>query len=252
MAAVHRVSLESSFILHRRPYRETSLILECLSAEHGRVGLVARGGRGPRSKLAGLLQPFQPLLLSWQGRGELGTLTGAESAGRALAPPGGKVFSGFYANEIMIRLLRRGDPAPGVFELYRGLLTELARVDSAEEELLRPFEKALLDELGYGLLLDREADSGLPVEPGATYRYELEHGPVRVDGPISGRLVISGEALLALDRGEAPPAQARGAVKRLMRAALSLYLGDAPLRSRELYARFTRGNGANVGGDNDD
>lgn len=253
MSASHRVSLEPVFILHRRAYRETSLILECLTVEHGRVGVVARGGRGPRSRLAGLLQPFQPLLMSWQGRGELATLTGAEAAGRPLTPPGGKVFSGFYVNELMLRLVRRGDAVPGVFALYRELLADLARRDATEEEVLRPFEKALLDELGYGLLLDHEADTGRPVEAGVTYRYELEHGPVRAGaGSTSGRLTLAGEALLALSRGDPPPESARGDVKRLMRAALSLYLGDAPLKSRQLYARFARANDRIPEGDEDD
>jgi DNA repair protein RecO (recombination protein O) len=108
-----RISLQPAYILHSRPYRESSLLLEAMGREHGRIGLVARGARGARSRWKNMLQPFRPLLLSWTQRGELGTLTGADQVASPPALAGESLFCGLYANELMIRFLQRSDPHPG-------------------------------------------------------------------------------------------------------------------------------------------
>lgn len=228
--------LQPGYILHQRPYRDTSLLLEVFTRDHGRLGLVARGARGPRARSRGLLQPFQPLLLSWAGRGELGTLAGVEAAGTARRLPGAVLYSAFYLNELLLRLLQRLDPHP---ELYAAYGQALAALPDATERGLRLFEKMLLNELGYGLLLDHEAHGGAPVEPQAWYAYELESGPLRVEEHSPDRLLLAGSSLLSLAADELQDAQSLADAKRLMRAALSLYLGERELKTREVFAALT-------------
>lgn len=235
LSARRGAELEPAFLLHARAYRDTSLLLEVLGREHGRVGLVARGVRVRRSRLAGILQPFQPLAISWQARGELGTLTGAESAGRPLILSGRRLVSGFYANELLLRLLGREDAHAGLFNRYGRLLDELA--GTADEAVaLRGFERDLLGALGYGLPLTQDV-AGEPVVSGQWYRYDPGRGvePVRAGARESG--LVAGETLLALAADRLDEATARAA-RDLMRAALRPHLGSRPLKSRELYARY--------------
>jgi len=233
--SLRRGELEQAFVLHRRAYRDTSALVELFTLEHGRVGAVARGVRRRRSSLAAVLQPFQPLIVSWQARGELATLTGAEGAGRALALTGRHLVSGFYANELLLRMLGREDPHPDLFPSYARLLGALAE-HAAEGPALRGFERDLLAATGYGLLLERDAE-GMPVERDAWYRYDLESGPTRVSRAAGPGVHVSGSALLALHHDHQTAAD-DPALKRLMRAALRLYIGDRPLKSREMYARY--------------
>lgn len=226
-----RVALQPALVLHRRPYRNTSLLVEALTQDYGRVGLVARGVRTARSRLKGLLQPFAPLLLSWSGKGDLVTLTGAEEAAIPFALPASRLLCGFYVNELLLRFLKRYDPHPGLFAAYRQVLAALAEEDS-EEAALRVFEKQLLAELGYGLMLSAEAVSGAPIRADAVYRYVLDRGPMTAEN--SGGIPISGRSLLALQRETfADPGELRE-VKRLTRVAIGMHLEGIPLRTREL------------------
>ena len=228
-----RVLLQSAFILHRRPYRNSSLLLETFSQERGRLGLVARGAAAPKSRLKGLLQPFAPLLLSWSGAGELATLIAAEDTGLPAPLPPHRVLAGLYVNELLVRLLPRLDPLPGLFAAYEILLAELATA-SGEEPPLRRFEKRLLEELGYGLTLDCEAFDGMPIVAEEQYRYVLDRGPLAAGRSGIG-IPISGQGLLALRDGIlADPAVLRE-VKRLTRAALAVQLHGRALKTRELY-----------------
>ena len=225
------------YVLHSRPWRETSLIVEAFTREHGRVGLVARGVRRARSRLRGTLLPFHPLLLSWSGRGELPTLTGAETEGPLRMLRGRALFSGFYLNELLLKLLPRNDAHPGLFDDYRRALAQLVE-NRALDGVLRGFEKRLLDALGYGPTLDRASDTGVPVSPDKRYRYVPERGPVEAvcaeDGP-----VVSGRTLLALAGGRlvGGDEHERAEARRLMRAILAPHLGPRPLGSRELFRR---------------
>lgn len=228
-----------AWVVHRRPYRDTSLLLELLTEQHGRIGAVARGARAQKSRWRGVLEPFQPVLVAWRGRGELATLTAAESRGRPLRFQGTRLAAAFYLSELVLRLLRREDPEPDIFAAYGGALLSLAAANTAEDVPLRQFEKHLLDALGYGLLLDTTADGQSAVEPGQTYRYELEYGPVPV-APDGSGLVISGEALLALAQAQYDDAGLRAEMQRLTSAALRLYIGDRPLQSRALYQSLRR------------
>src|SRR5262245_18704368 len=165
-----RITLEPAFVLHHREYRDTSRILDVFTAGHGRLTLFARGARGPRSKLASLLMPFRPLLVSWSGRGDAAQLTGAESQEHAPLPSR-QVLSGFYLNELIITLTTRHDPQPQLFDDYAEALHRLA-TDAAPEPTLRVFEKRLLASLGYGLEFSVDAHTW--------YRFRVGEGLAEV------------------------------------------------------------------------
>ncbi len=242
--SVAHVTLQAAYILHHRPYRDTSALLEVFTREHGRVGLVARGSRGAKSRTQGLLQPFRPLLLSWVGRGELMTLTGCESAGAAQRLSGQITMSGFYINELLLRLLHRHDAHPALFEMYAHTLTLLEN-PAHEQRVLRIFEKRLLQELGYALVLNCQVDTGEALKPDTKYSYQLEKGPVNYSALRPRDIAIHGHSLLALADEELHDPVSLRETRRLMRASLALYLGDKPLHSRKLANDFYRVNTAN-------
>lgn len=233
-----RVSLQPAFILHQRPYRDSSLLLEAFSREHGRAGLIARGARQARSRFKPLLQPFQPLLLSWTGRGDLATLTGAESAAAPNPFTGSRLLCGFYLNELLIRLLHRHDPHPELFDDYAATIAALAAGGDDERIALRLFEKRLLSACGYGLNLSVDIQSGEPVRAGNDYEYILEQGPRRTAE--NGGLMIAGASLLALANDELGDERALRDARKLLRAALDLYLGDKPLKTRQALKSMRR------------
>ena len=177
MSRPRRVSLVPAYVLHHRNYRDHSLLIELLSAEHGRVGLVARGARNQRGDRRALLQPFRPLFVTWSKRGELGTLTDVEAAGPGHALRGGRLFCGFYMNELLVRLLYRDDPHPSAFDAYALALGDLS-AGADESKTLRLFEKRILDALGYGVELDRVTLTGEPVDTDARYLVDLETGVI--------------------------------------------------------------------------
>ena len=229
-----RVELERAFVLHRRHYRETSLILEVLGRDSGRLGIIAKGAQRPRSDLRGLLQAFRPLLLSWSGRGELGVLTNAEPDGYARRLSGNALFSGLYMNELLMRLLHRFDPHPELFDHYARAIEGLGDV-SHTESVLRVFEKRMLESIGYGLVLDRDVDSGEPVRAGGAYRYQIDRGPTALAASASDGVPVAGDTLLSLAREQLDDEQALEQAKRLMRTVLRRYLGDKPLATRSLF-----------------
>lgn len=233
MTSSNRVQLEPSYILHSRPYRESSLILEAFSRGHGRNGLVARGARGAKSRWKNMLQPFRPLLLSWNQRGELGTLTAADQVASPPALAGEPLFCGIYANELLVRFLQRSDPHPGLFERYQGLLAELAS-GSAPQPVLRLFEYRLLEAAGFGLQLDHEYGSQRPLQAQQRYEYVPGSGPVPRQATDSGEGWVSGAALMALRDGQAATSHLRE-LKYLMRRLIRYHLGDKPLKSQSLF-----------------
>ena len=211
--------------------------MEAFTREFGRIGLVARGVRRARSQFRGLLLPFRLLLVSWSGRGELPTLTGADTEGPVRSLGGRALFSGFYLNELLMKLLPRNDPHPELFDDYRQAVADLG-TDGALDAILRTFEKRLLDALGYGPTLDRAADTGAPVSPDGRYRYVSERGPVEESRAGAG-VPVSGRTLLALAAGRiaGEDEPARTEARRLMRAILAPHLGAHPLGSRQLFRR---------------
>ena len=231
-----RVELHRAFVLHQRAYRETSLLLEVFSSRHGRVGLIAQGARRPRSRLRGILQPFYPLLTSWAGRGELGTLTHAEPNGPPFILMGRKLVSGFYLNEVLIRMLHRHDAHPTLFERYCEALYLLSRAE-AEEPVLRVFEKRLLEELGYGLVLSHDVDSQAPIEDERDYYYQQDKGPWVTAPPFVPTVKVHGRTLIALAREHLMTSESLRESKVLMRFVLKPHLGDQPLQSRALFTK---------------
>lgn len=240
MPAAHHVDLNPCFVLHQRPWRETSLIVEMFSAHSGRLGLVARGARRAASPLRGLLQPFVPLLASWSERSELGTLRSAEPDGPALPLSGSHLAGGLYLNELLMRLTHRHDPHPELLSDYREALLGLHE-NRDIETVLRLFEKRLLGAIGYGLVLERDARTEEPLRARLQYRYLPELGPVEGGGDEAPGLDISGATLIALSRERLETDAERSEAKRLMRFLLERLLGPRPLASRMLFRSLSRG-----------
>jgi len=229
-----RATLEPSYVLHSRPYHESSLLIEALSRTHGRVGLVARGARGAKSRWKGILQPFRPLLLSWIQRGELGTLTAADQV--ASPPPlsGESLFCGLYANELTTRFLQRSDPHSDLFDRYRQLVAELS-AGHASQPALRIFEFKLLQAAGFGLQLEHEYGNSELIREDGWYSYVPESGPKRREYSTEKEgALVSGSALLALKSGDIEERHLKE-VKMLMRSLIRYYLGDKPLNSQALF-----------------
>jgi DNA repair protein RecO (recombination protein O) len=240
VTATERVDLEPAFVLHGRAYRETSELLEIITCNHGRVSLVARGMRRPRAGLRAILQPFQPLLVSWSGRGSsLMTLRGAESAGASIALHGTPLMSAFYVNELILRFLHKGDPHPRLYAGYEETLRRLGHGD-VTELVLRRFELELLAEAGYGLNLDHDAVTGEPLVPARRYQYVIERGPVPADRASEGEPAYTGAELLAIGQGEFADAQDLQSARRLLRAVLDHYLGGQALRTRAVFSAMKR------------
>lgn len=232
-----RVELEAAYILHARPYRETSQLLEVIGRQHGRQGLIARGARGPKARWRALLQPFRPLHLSWSGRGTLYTLRNAEPAAPSAPLQGRRLLSAYYLNELLLRFTTRGEPHPELFAHYTAALAGLADADNAEVPLRR-FELALLTESGYGLDADRDALHGAPIDPEQRYAYQPERGalPVQRDG--DEQVVLTGASLQAIAAGSFHGADDLRLAKRLLRQLLDHHLGHRPLQTRRVFAEM--------------
>lgn len=227
-----RIQLQPAYVLHTRPFRETSLIVESFTREYGRVAVVARGAKSPRSRWRNILQPFRPLLISWSQKTGLGTLTAADQVASPPALQGQSLYCGMYLNELLMRLLHRGDPHAEVFERYRHALSELAS-EVPPQPLLRVFEKHLLEAIGYAMLLDREFSSDTQIKPQNWYEYKPDRGPVLCSGP--GKDRVSGGALLALHT-ESLPAEVLPELRTLMRRVIRYHLGGKPLASLSLFS----------------
>lgn len=228
-----RVAQEPAFVLHHTEYSETSLLLEVLTRTHGKLALLAKGARRPKSPLRMTLIPFQPLVIAFTGRGEVPTLTGAEPAGMAPELSGPLMVCGLYLNELLQRLLHRHDPHERLFDRYTLTLNQLA-TSVSPEPALRIFEKRLLEETGYGLVLDHDVASGVPIEPATRYRYLADRGPVPYT-PGGEGMVVQGETLQALAAETLSGETQLQEAKQLLRALLARQLGERPLASRELF-----------------
>ena len=225
---------EPGYVLHTYPFRETSLVVETYTRAYGRVAMVAKGARRPKSALRGLLLAFQPLLLSWTGKSELQTLVRAEWQAGLLPLRGGALMCGFYVNELLLKLLARHDPHEALFDGYAATLAELAGPDADHARILRRFEKALLRELGYALTLDLDVDTGHPVAAERRYVYIVDRGPVAAVESASNGLELSGQTLLDIQRDDYSRATTQQQSKALMRMLINHLLGDQVLHTRQL------------------
>lgn len=220
------VYLQPAFILQQRKFRETSLIIDVLTRDFGRVSLLAKGVRKAKSKTAGLLQPFIPLSLSYFGKSELKTLTDVEITQPFIQLQGLAVYCGFYVNELIGFFLHQYDPHPEVFACYKKCLSGLSD-SSTIEAALRIFELDLLDAVGYGLQLNHDFPDGRAIQPLTHYHFNAEQGPIEAtDGSFSGK------TLLALQRRQLTDPQVLAEAKTLMRKVIAVYLNGKPLKSR--------------------
>ncbi|MEO7729298.1 MAG: DNA repair protein RecO [Burkholderiales bacterium] len=237
-----RHDAEPAFVLHSYPFRETSLIIEVFTRNYGRVALVARGARRPRSALRGVLLAFQPLLLTWGGKAELRTLHKAEWQGGLPQLQGRGLLCGFYLTELMLKLLARDDAHEALYATYHATLSALSN-GGDHAVTLRGFEQRLLQEAGYALTLDRDAITGEEIRAGDVYHYQLERGPVRVGhsarepdagGAGEKRLELAGQTLHDMARGDYSSAVTLQQSKALMRMLINHCLGNQTLNTRQL------------------
>lgn len=228
-----RISQHPAYILHYKAYRETSMLLDVFTQDYGCISLVARGVRQSKSQWRALLQPFVPLLISWQGKSELMTLSTAEARGLPITLTGERLMSGFYLNELLTRLLHKHDPHPQLYTIYHHTLLELQGLGPLQK-ILRLFEKKLLLELGYGLYLENiNADLNYWFHP------ELGFTLCETEGMYAKATVFSGRHLLMLKNEDLQDVDALREMKRLMRMALAPLLGAQPLHSKKLFIGVT-------------
>jgi DNA repair protein RecO (recombination protein O) len=258
--------MDKGYVLHSYPYRETSLILQAWTEKHGRLGLVAKGARRPKSASRSVLIPFQPLVLDWFGRGELRTLKGAEPAAPATPLGGQSLLSAFYLNELLLKLTTRDDPHEGLFAAYDDAITALRAISRAAaatskegarsigpppargrqdaiEPVLRRFELRLLQELGYAVELTREATTHAPIVAEREYLYVVERGPIPAPEGVqvpANAVRLSGFTLIDLDRGRLEDAATIAQAKQLMRLLINHSLNGQELATRAMVRDLQR------------
>lgn len=232
MSTQRRILDEPAWLLHHRPFRDSSRILDVLSRDFGRLSLVARGSRSGKSRLKGILRPFLPLKLSWVIRSDMGTLTGAEVNGPPLGLAGDGLMSGYYMNELLLNLTHRHDPQPEIFSVYESAVRALQR-DSDVAGVLRRFEMEVLTLLGYGLNLDHDTQSGEELVEDRFYDYRVEQGPVAVESG-NGPIAFTGAELRAIGRQEFDDPDTLRNAGRLLRRVLAWHLDGRELNSRKV------------------
>lgn len=239
MSGSVRVEQHPGFLLHHRPFRDTSLLLDIFSRDHGRIALVARGARSARSRLRGVLRPFLPLSLSWILKSDLGTLTGAELDGRPLSLGGDSLLAGYYVNELVLNFVHRHDAQPELFAVYGDAIRMLAATP-APAPVLRNFELELLRLTGYELSFDADAATGADVEAARNYEYRIERGAVPVTRD-AGAMVFTGAELIGIREQRFDDAVVLRAAGRLLRRVIRHHLGGRELKSRKVLVDLVRG-----------
>ncbi|PXX90260.1 DNA repair protein RecO [Marinobacter vulgaris] len=229
------VRQEPAYVLHRRPWRETSLMVDIFSLSAGRITIVARGGNTAKSPLKAQLQPFQPLLLDWTGRSDLKTLIQAEVRGGPALKRTLALYSGLYVNELLQRLLPLADPHPHLFASYIDVIAELSAAIDVEP-VLRRFEQSLAAELGYDFAWDMATDTGFTVEANEYYCYDPEQGILAASSPGVRLQNLHGATLLALASGDLESIECRRVAKRVTRVLVDYLLQGRPLNSRTLFS----------------
>lgn len=235
-----KVERQPAYVLHTRPYRETSLVIETITRDYGRMALVAKGVRRPRSAMRGVLMAFQPIEMTWSGKGEVVTLHTAEWQGGQALLQGRALLCGYYLNELLMNLLPREDPHEKLYDHYALTLQSLSSSESVNQESayfspgLRNFEKHLLAELGYGLMLEHDA-VGDSIQAAQRYLYEMESGPRLVSDITAMAGTISGQTLLDMAAERFDSSTTLSESKLLMRSLMAFYLDGRQLHSRRLF-----------------
>lgn len=228
-----RIVLQPAFVLHSRPYRDSSLLVDLLTISHGKVHALARSARGAKSRFRGLLRPFVPLLATWSGKTELMNLSTVEGNGLPYELSGEKLLSGIYLNELLVRLLHLFDPHPQLFMAYQQTLVALQQTQE-HEYILRIFEKQLLKEMGYGIQFDKDI-VGEALEPEQHYVFDPKHGFSCSNNLVQNKAIFLGKHIIALHNETMQSKEEFKAAKYLMRIAIESLLGDKPPKSRELF-----------------
>jgi DNA repair protein RecO (recombination protein O) len=244
MSSQRRVQQQPGYVLHHRPFRDSSQILDIVTRDYGKIAVVARGSRGSRSRLAGVLRPFLPLRVSWVSKSDLGTLTGAESAGPPAGMTGDTMLSAYYINELLINFLHKFDPQPEIYALYETVLRSLVGSNDVAASL-RSFEIEFLSLLGYAVNLTHEFGSTEPLLAEQHYEYRMEQGPVAVQRS-EGPMVFSGALLSGVAEQRFDDADVLRAANRLMRDIIGFHLGGKELKSRKVLLELHRGRIAPV------
>lgn len=235
------VAFNPAFVLHQRPYRETSLLLDVLTQDHGRINLIAKGVKQKKRSQAGLIQQYQPLLLSWtQGTSSLYTMTAVEAGGPPYKLMGESSLCGLYINELMVKLLPIAEADKAIYQAYVQAIEGLQQA-AVNEITLRVFEKQLLAHLGYGLALSHEVESGEAIQADRDYYYRAESGLFYWQ-PGSKYHRISGRSLQHLNNERGFDETSLLEIKQLMRGVIQFYLAGRPLQSRELFKTVHRMN----------
>ena len=232
MTTTRRVSQHPAYILHHRPFRDSSQILELITRDHGKIAVVARGSRNKKSRFSGILRPFLPLRLSWNSKSNLGTLTGAEAVGLSAGVSGDNIFSAYYVNELLINFLHRHDPQPEIFTLYEKIIYDLVGVSNVAKKL-RSFELELLRLLGYALNLTHENDGIKPIDEKLYYEYQMENGLVAVNHT-EGGLNFCGKLLTGISEKRFDDEETLKAANKLLRQIIDFHLGGKQLKSRKV------------------
>ena len=239
-----KVHQQNSYILHCTPYSESSLIVHAFTKDHGRFTLLAKGGRRKKSATRGLLLPFKPVSLSWSGKGQLPILTNVEQQQHVPELSKLPLYCGYYVNELILKLLHRHDPHEALFDYYHEAIMTLCEACSPHT-VLRIFEKRLLREIGFGLVLDHDVETGEVIESDEYYRYFPERGPVKevtsVRGDSAG-LVVKGETLIAMDKQEFNHENTLSQSRWLTRVLIDAQLNGKSLRSRRVLGEISRYN----------
>jgi len=239
MSTPRRVQQQPAYVLHHRPFRDSSQILDIVTRDHGKIAVVARGSRGTKSRLRGVLRPFLPLRISWVARSDLGTLTGAEAAGAPTGLRGDAMLSAYYVNELLLNFLHRHDPQAEIFELYAQTIMALGRTGNIAS-VLRSFEIELLGLLGYAVSFEHESDTHEDLDPAQNYEYRMEQGAVPVSRS-TGPMVFRGATLSSIRAQQFEDAEILRAAGRLLREVISHHLGGKELKSRKVLLELHRG-----------
>jgi DNA repair protein RecO (recombination protein O) len=239
MSSQRRVQQQPGYILHHRPFRDTSQILDIITRDHGTIAVVARGSRGAKSRLAGVLRPFLPLRVSWVAKSDLGTLTGAEAAGPPAGMVGDAMLSAYYVNELMLHFLHRFDPQPEIFALYEQVIKSLVVTENVAASL-RSFELEFLSLLGYAVNLNHEFGGQESLVAERNYQFRMEQGAVPVERT-EGPLIFKGAMLSAVAEQRFSEPDVLRAANRLLREIIDFHLGGKELKSRKVLIELHRG-----------
>ncbi len=227
------------YILHRRDYLESSLILEILSREHGRVSLIAKGAKRHKKQQGINYNLYQEYLLSWVSKSELGTLIDVELAITMASMRPKQMMTGFYMNEIILRLLHKHESHPELYDSYKTTVRELSK-NNTDQALIRYFEKILLQSLGYGVIFDQDLNTGNAIVAEEDYYYKFDFGPTSNNKNSMEGVPISGKTLIGLNNETLADTKNKNEAKILLRSLLNQYLGEKPLESRKLYQAYIK------------